>query len=224
MKKFYNHPWMEKYPIKNNSTKLIIGTHPPMPYRGCIQFYYGNSYEFWRFMELVYQNFRFFDDEQKPNLDLILNWLDSNNFSITDMIQHTKVDNNFSVDSDIIIDDYKSQLNQNLYDWLLNSKINKIYFTSFSEGKSAYDLFKKWVKIHFNKRLPKGREIINQNNNHKLKIFDKEVELIMLYSPSPAARRGIPRSQPYIKWLKENKDVKNPIDEFRVYWYRKYLL
>ena len=121
------------------------------------------------------------------------------------MIQHTKVDNNFSVDSDIIIDDYKSQLNQNLYDWLLNSKINKIYFTSFSEGKSAYDLFKKWVKIHFNKRLPKGREIINQNNNHKLKIFDKELELIMLYSPSPAARRGIPRSQPYIKWLKENK-------------------
>lgn len=46
----------------------------------------------------------------------------------------------------------------------------------------------------------------------------------MLYSPSPAARRGIPRSQPYIKWLKENKDVKNPIDVFRVYWYRKYLL
>lgn len=114
MKKFYKHPWMEKYPIKKNSTKLIIGTHPPMPYRGCMPFFYGNSYEFWRFMELVYQNFRFFDNEQKPNLDLILKCLENNNFSITDMIQHTKVDNNFSVDSDIIIDNYKSQLNQYL--------------------------------------------------------------------------------------------------------------
>jgi G:T/U-mismatch repair DNA glycosylase len=224
MAKYNKHPWLEIYPIQKKSTKLIIGTHPPKPYRGCLSFFYGNSYEFWRFMELTYQNFRFFDDELKPNLDFILNWLDKNDFSITDMIQHTYDDNKFSVDSDIIIDDYKSQLNQYLYDWLLNSNVNKIYFTSFSEGKSAYDLFRKWVKIHFNKRLPKGREIINQNNNHKLKIFDKEVELIMLYSPSPAARRGIPRSQPYIKWLKENEDVKNPIDEFRVYWYRKYLL
>ena len=224
MAKYNKHPWLEIYPIQKKSTKLIIGTHPPKPYRGCLSFFYGNSYEFWRFMELTYQNFRFFDDELKPNLDFILNWLDKNDFSITDMIQHTYDDNKFSVDSDIIIDDYKSQLNQYLYDWLLNSNVNKIYFTSFSEGKSAYDLFRKWVKIHFNKRLPKGREIINKNNNHKLKIFDKEVELIMLYSPSPAARRGIPRSQPYIKWLKENKDVKNPIDVFRVYWYRKYLL
>lgn len=223
MNKFKNHPWLEKYPIQNNSTKLIIGTHPPMPYRGCMQFYYGNSYEFWRFMELTYQNFRFFDNEMRPKLDLILNWLDSNNFTITDMIQHTYVKNKFSVDSDITIDDYKLQLNQLLYDWLKNSKVNKIYFTSFSEGKSAYDLFRKWVKIHFNKRLPKGRDIINQNNNHKLKIFDREVELIMLYSPSPAARRGIPRSQPYIKWRIENPTIENPIDEFRLNWYRKYL-
>jgi G:T/U-mismatch repair DNA glycosylase len=224
MKNYNKHPWLEKYPIQSRSTKLIIGTHPPMPYRGCLQFYYGNSYEFWRFMELTFQDFRFFNLEMKADLKLILKWLENNHFSITDMIQHTKVDNNFSVDSDIIIDDYKFQLNQLLFDWLKESKANKIYFTSFSEGKSAYDLFRKWVKINFNKRLPKGRDIINQNNNHKLKIFEREVELIMLYSPSPAARRGIPRSQPYIKWLNENKDVNNPIDEFRVYWYKKYLL
>jgi G:T/U-mismatch repair DNA glycosylase len=224
MKQYNNHPWLDTYPIKSNSTKLIIGTHPPMPYRGCLHFYYGNSYEFWRFMELTFQDFQFFNFEMKPDLELILKWLENNHFNITDMIQHTKVDNSFSVDSDIIIDDYKFQLNQFLFHWLKESNINKIYFTSFSQGKSAYDLFRKWVKIHFNKRLPKGRDIINQDNKFKLKIFDREIELIMLYSPSPAARRGIPRSQPYKNWLKNNKDVKNPIDEFRVYWYKKYLL
>jgi hypothetical protein len=81
------HPWLEKYPIKCNSTKLIIGTHPPMPYRGCMPFYYGNSFEFWRFMEQVYLNDVFFDLEMKPDLNLILKWLERHKMSITDMIQ-----------------------------------------------------------------------------------------------------------------------------------------
>ena len=39
MEKYKKHPWLVKYPIQNNSTKLIIGTHPPKPYRGCMQYF-----------------------------------------------------------------------------------------------------------------------------------------------------------------------------------------
>jgi G:T/U-mismatch repair DNA glycosylase len=218
------HPWLEKYPIKCNSTKLIIGTHPPMPHRGCMPFYYGNSFEFWRFMEQVYLNDVFFDFEMKPDLNLILKWLERHKMSITDMIEYTFEESSFSIDSDITLNDYKAQLNQHLFNWLKDSKVNKIYFTSFSEGKSAYDLFRKWVQLHFNMRLPKGRDIINNNNSYILSIFERDIKLIMLYSPSPTARRGIPNSIPYKLWLKNNPKIKNPIDEFRVYWYKKYLL
>lgn len=49
-----NHPWLEKYPLKKGFKYLIIGTHPPMPYCGKLDFYYGNMNEFWRFLDKVY--------------------------------------------------------------------------------------------------------------------------------------------------------------------------
>jgi hypothetical protein len=72
---YIKHPWLEEYPIRPSDKGVIIGTHPPMPYRGCLKFYYGNMYEFWRFLEQVYPNDSFFDSLQKPDLKKILKWL-----------------------------------------------------------------------------------------------------------------------------------------------------
>jgi hypothetical protein len=221
MRNFTKHPWLEAYPIKPSDKGLIIGTHPPMPYRGCLHFYYGNMYEFWRFLEMTYPQESFFDKELKPDLKKILNWLKKYELGITDMIYLTNKQNQFSVDSDIVLDDVRKQLNPYLYDWLAKSEIKTIYFTSFSAGNSAYALFKKWYKLHSKEKLPNGIDILQKGNRHQITIFNRKINLVMLYSPSPAARRGIPRSKPYQDWL-----AKNPcgsIDQFRVSWYKNYL-
>ncbi len=218
---YINHPWLEAYPVNPSDKGVIIGTHPPMPYRGCLQFYYGNMYEFWRFLEQVYPNDSFFDKDQKPDLQKILKWLRKYELRITDMLFLTHKNNHFSVDSDIIIDDKKKQLNPFLNDWLKKSKVDTLYFTSFSNGKSAFGLFKNWYKIHYKKTLPNGLDILKNGNAYTIELFNRKVKLVMLYSPSPAARRGIPRSKPYQDWLM--KTPKGNIDLFRVWWYKKYL-
>ena len=218
---YVKHPWLKEYPIHPSDKGVIIGTHPPMPYRGCLKFYYGNMYEFWRFLEQTYLNDSFFDSEQKPDLKKILKWLEKYQLGITDMLFLTHKNNEFSVDNDMIIDDKKKQLNPYLYDWLNQSKVDTLYFTSFSNGKSAFGLFKSWYKIHFKKTLPNGLDILKDGNSFTIELFKKKVNLVMLYSPSPAARRGIPRSKPYQDWLMKNPN--GSIDQFRVWWYKKYL-
>lgn len=216
------HPWLDKYPVNNDSTGLIIGTHPPMPYRGCMPFYYGNMNEFWRLLELVYTSDDFFDKNGKPELESIKKWLEKYNLSITDIVKYTN--NNFSVDSDMEIAKGIEQLNDNLYNWIKDSNVNTIYFTSFGTGKSAYGLFRRWYKIYFKEILDSGNEIINSKEEYLIiNIFDRNIKLVMLYSPSPAARRGIPRSNPYKNWLTNNQNIEKPIDEFRIYWYGKHL-
>ena len=159
--------------------------------------------------------------EADKDLQKILKWLRKYELGITDMLFLTHKNNHFSVDSDIIIDDKKKQLNPFLNDWLKKSKVDTLYFTSFSNGKSAFGLFKNWYKIHFKKTLPNGLDILKDGNAYTIELFNRKVKLVMLYSPSPAARRGIPRSKPYQDWL-----MKYPcgnIDLFRVWWYKKYL-
>lgn len=217
-----NHPWLDQYPVSKDSTGLVIGTHPPMPYRGCMFFYYGNMNEFWRLLELVYIADKFFDNAGKPELEFIKKWVKKYNLGITDMVKYTT--NDFNIDSDMEIAAGIEQLNEYLYDWIKDSSINTIYFTSFGTGKSAYGLFRRWYKFYFKETLPTGNCIINSETECTIiNIFNRDIKLVMLYSPSPAARRGIPRSTPYKNWLKVNLNVKKSIDEFRVYWYSKHL-
>jgi len=219
------HPWLEKYPFTEKQKGAIIGTHPPMPYDGVMPFYYGNMNEFWRLLQEVYPNDVFFDENKQPKLESILTWLNKYHLGITDMVIKTYKNNCFSTDSQMIIDDPSVQLNPFLHEWLKqNTEIETLYFTSFSEGKSAYQLFKRWCRcVHLQIILPKGRDILLNGNNHIVKLFDRDIKLVMLYSPSPAARRGIPNSVPYIEWKRKPENEKRTIDDFRVWWYKKYL-
>jgi G:T/U-mismatch repair DNA glycosylase len=221
---YVEHPWLKGYPILPEHKYLIIGTHPPMPYSGCMPFYYGNMNEFWRLLEEAYNEELFFNYNGTPALGKILTWLESKKLAITDMVNYTLKDNKFSTDQKMIFENYSCQLNQHLKNWLEEGNIETIFFTSFSEGKSAYGLFKKWVKMNFSIRMKSGKEIIDNGNEEYIVINGKRIRTVMLYSPSPAARRGIPRSQPYIQWLEKNKNLENPIDLFRVDWYRKFIM
>lgn len=218
---YIQHPWLENYPILPKHKHLIIGTHPPMPYKGCIPFFYGNRCEFWRLIEKANDQKLFFTDLGTPNLNGITQWLNSNKIGNTDMVQYTK--NNFSTDQKMIVEN-NDQLNLKLKDWLESGSIENIFFTSFSNGKSAYNLFRRWFRLNYDIRLKEGNNILVNDNKYSIHIGDKTINIYMLYSPSPAARRGIARSRPYQRWLELNKEIENPIDEFRIYWYKKYFL
>jgi G:T/U-mismatch repair DNA glycosylase len=98
---YIEHPWLKDYPVLPEHKHLIIGTHPPMPYTGCMAFYYGNMNEFWRLLETAYKQSLFFDLQGRPDLQRILKWLDDKHVAITDMVNYTISGNRFNTDSDM---------------------------------------------------------------------------------------------------------------------------
>jgi G:T/U-mismatch repair DNA glycosylase len=207
------HPWLEKYPINKFSKYLIIGTHPPMPYTGTLEYYYGNMNEFWRFLDAVYPGNNLYKNEC-PKLDDIQLFLDRIKMSITDIVYKTHVDR-FSTDNDMgtIMPD---ELNPFLTEWLKDSSIEKIYFTSFGGKNSAKQLFKKWYKKEFN-RVCK----ISKNHINSIEIHGRSIQCIDLFSPSPTANRSSNRVKEFQDYKKDHPN--NTYDDFRIEWYRTHL-
>jgi len=208
------HPWLKDYPIKQDTKYLILGTHPPMPYCGKLEFYYGNMSEFWRLLDKVYPKNKLYSNGCPKKQD-ILRFLDSYKISITDMVYKTE-NKKFSTDKEMGNISPKD-LNPFLKVWLEKSVVEKIYFTSFSNQNSAKSLFKKWFRSTYGRVCRISAFPLN-----KIEINDRTIETIDLYSPSPTARRGLPGSQAYKNWSKiYNRPA--DYDGFRVYWYKNYL-
>lgn len=211
------HPWLEKYPIKKDSKYLIIGTHPPMPYCGKLEFYYGNMSEFWMFLDLVYPGYKLYVNGC-PKIEDIIKFLKKSNLAITDIVYQTHVAK-FSTDKDMgkISNE---DLNQHLLKWLNESSIKTIYFTSFGGTNSAKNLFKKWYKFNFNQESKKHK--ITASHLNEIELWKRKINLIDLFSPSPTARRSSPRIKEFKEW-RLGKETNNDYDTFRVYWYKKHL-
>lgn len=211
------HPWLEKYPIKKDSKYLIIGTHPPMPYCGKLEFYYGNMSEFWRFLDLVYPGHKLYE-KGCPKIEDIISFLEKSKLDITDIVYKTSVAK-FSTDTDMgkLNND---DLNPFLFEWLKESSIETIYFTSFGGTNSAKNLFKKWYKFNFNQESKK--HTITASHLNKIELWKRKINLIDLFSPSPTARRSSPRIKEFKEW-RLGKEANHDYDTFRVYWYKEHL-
>jgi hypothetical protein len=212
-----NHPWLDKYPLNEGSKYLVIGTHPPMPYCGKLEFYYGNMSEFWRFLDLIYPGHQLYLNGC-PKLEDIILFLDKINLSITDMVYKTSV-HKFSTDKEmgkISLDD----LNPYLFKWLCSSQIEKIYFTSFGGTNSAKNLFKKWYKYNFKQESKKYK--ITANHLNEIELWKRKIKVIDLFSPSPTARRSSNKIKEFNEW-RLGKVANSDYDSFRVDWYKKYL-
>nr|AOE13588.1 hypothetical protein [uncultured bacterium] len=207
------HPWLNKYPINKDSKYLIIGTHPPMPYCGKLDYFYGNMSEFWRLLDRVFPNNNLYN-RGCPNKEDILNFIHANSISITDLVYQTSPIK-FSTDTGmgkLSFDD----LNPYLKEWLENSKVEVIYFTSFGGRNSAKNLFKKWFRGCFHK----PSRITNEHLN-EIELFDRKIKLIDLFSPSPTAYRSSSRIKEYQEWKINNSP--DDYDSFRIHWYKTYL-
>jgi hypothetical protein len=208
------HPWLEKNPIKKGTKYLIMGTHPPMPYCGKLEYYYGNMGEFWRFLDNVYPGNILYNNNC-PELNDILSFLDKAKISISDMVEETD-GNPFSTD-----DNMKwTKLNSRLKDALENGSIEVIYFTSFGGTNSALNLFKKWLKLnYYTIRISNSTEW--RNSGLVICINNKMIRLELLFSPSPTARRSSSRIKEYQNWKTVN--ITGTFDEFRIDWYKNKL-
>jgi hypothetical protein len=210
------HPWLEDYPINCNAKYLILGTHPPMPYCGRLEYYYGNMSEFWRFLDVIFPNNNLYSNGCPKSEDIIA-FLDSSNISITDIVYKTETEK-FSNDNDMGKISFDN-LNPYLYEWLKNSKIEVIYFTSFSGGNSAKNLFKKWYKFKF--KIESKKNKIKAHHLNEIELWDRKIKLIDLFSPSPTAIRSSPRIKEYQVWKEHN--TPNDYDSFRINWYKTHL-
>jgi len=209
------HPWIEKYPIKPESKFLIIGTHPPLPYCGKLEFFYGNMNEFWRFLDAVYPGNKLYNNGC-PDIKDIETFLDNNKISISDIVEETS-GQPFSIDSDMHV----TKLNSKLKSWLEDSEVETIYFTSAGGKNNALSLFRKWVKKNYPKSVTIPDHKVWMKKGYNLQLGERRYLLELIYSPSPTARRGIKRSLPYIEWCKKNNSI--DIDEFRIEWYKNKL-
>jgi len=125
-----NHPWLHQYPIEKSAEFLILGTHPPMPYSGRLEYFYGNMGEVWRILDCVYPGENLFIDcgARYPE---ILEWQQKYRIAITDLVESTNGEP-FSTDDQM----QGIQLNKQLAAQLAQSKVHTIYFTSFGGTNS----------------------------------------------------------------------------------------
>ena len=110
------HPWLNKHPINKDSKYLIIGTHPPMPYCEKLDYFYGNMSEFWRLLDKVFPNNNLYNSGY-PKKEDILNFIDANSISITDLVYKTD-EIQFSTDNGMGKLSFE-HLNPYLKEWLL---------------------------------------------------------------------------------------------------------
>lgn len=211
-----NHPWLKINPIDPDAEYLIIGTHPPMPYCGRLDFYYGNTGEFWRILDRIYPGEKLFN-QSCPASDDIKAFLKKYKINITDMVEATNGEP-FSTDDQMqgII------LNSLLDEQLSKSKVHTIYFSSFGGTNSALSLFKRWLKQngHRGVRIPDPKEWRENVKGITIKLNDREYKLHILFSPSPTANRSASKVQPYKKWKDGLKPgIPNSYFDFRVHWY-----
>lgn len=207
-----SHPWLNKFPIPSDTKYLILGTHPPMPYKGNFNFYYGNSKEFWRFLSIVYSNNSFYK-EGILSLDNILAFLYQNKIWISDIVEETN-GTPFSID-----DDMKwTMLNNTLKDVLIEGSVEIIYFTSFGGKNSALNLFKRLLKMNGYKNIKIPYVSTWRNKGLIIQLNGKKIKLEVLFSPSPTARRSANRVNEFQDWIIQNPN--SNFDEFRVNWYK----
>lgn len=202
------HRYLNQYPIKNSSTSLIIGTiHPHLVNEFVIDFFYGNVGSFWSILSEAFPSRNF------NNRDEIINTLNSYNVSITDMISKCSRENEHITQDAKLFD---VVLNIDLIEnGIKNSKIDTIFFTSRFGKNNAAKLFTKAFKIKCDFNSETSEFYIPES------FFGRKIRCIVLFSPSNNANIGISKSKSYLKNKFKYEDIKHPIKQFKIDFYRE---
>lgn len=197
MKTTSKHPFEPFIPVGAKS--LIIGTIPPQ--RFCIEemplkendvnFYYGSSDNyFWEMINDINSLGLEFKNTEKA-IEERKSFLESMSIGITDIIETCIHDNGSASDKDL-----KDIQPKNLNELLeKNSQIDTLIYTSDFVKKLLNDYYKTY-----------HHTVKNADREFQLKVNGKTYNVIVLYSPSPQALRGMRENGKEVR-LKQYEEV-----------------
>ena len=153
--------------------------------------------------------------------DDCINFINNNNFIVTDVIRESERDEYKSKDNDLLPVTY----NNSIIDMMMKMKGNNIYFTALPNNPSPWS----WFQINILQPIVGGgnfniariigtRNLILQiqhnNQNKKFKVG-------FLFSPSPNGNRGGARSLEFLAY--RNANPGNNYNQFREAYYKQLL-
>ena len=170
------HPWQYFHP--EDAETMIIGTFPPTKRNWSYDFFYPNKNNyFWKIMACIAKHeLQYFSGE--PAVEERKRLLNQLKIGVSDMGKTIQRIADNSSDGSLKIIEY-----MDIFKILEeNPSIRKIIFTSSSGKSSAIYWFKDYLEtknIQYN--IPKGKRPLRNYIN----INNKEIEIVLLYSPSP---------------------------------------
>jgi len=205
------HQYLDKHPIKKDSKKLIVGTiHPHNHEDFKVKFFYGNVLSLWNILHEAFP-----DELDNPSdKDSILRFLDNRKISMSDTVLEAERINPTALDDDFI----PRKLNMNLIQKIKDSEVQEIFFTSGFAKNNAFKLFYESIlNLKITKKIKDDRGCIL--NDERL---GRPIKLIVLYSPSGNANRGIANSKIYKEKKEYYKRISDtPVQAFKVDYYRE---
>ena len=204
------HKFIDTYLIKRESKYLIIGTiHPHRTDDFEVNFFYGNKNTLWSILSEAFPS-RDFSSEKK-----IIETLNNSLTSVTDLIRKCDRENeNVTKDKDL----YNLCMNTNaIREGIEKSSITTIFFTSGFGKNNAAKLFVEIFKIRYKDTWSDTKKsfIIPKD------VFGREINAIILLSPSGDALRGIAGSPSYKKKRHLYANEKTPVKQFRIDFYKE---
>lgn len=204
------HQYLDKYPIWNDSEKLIVGTIHPHDHKNfSIHFFYGNVTSLWTLLSDAFPN-----DLKRPlTLEGILSFLRKKKISVSDTIKVCERKNPTALDKDLI----PIKLNKQIVEDIRNSNIKELLFTSGFGKNNAFKLFYMDILgLKITKEIKEKREVIIDD-----KTFRRPIKLTVLYSPSGSSNVGISKSKLYLKNKEKYMNSSRPVYDFKVDYYRE---
>ena len=203
------HKYINKYPIKRESKKLILGTIHPHPEKEFqIDFFYGNKNSIWNLLHDAFPN----ELSLPLSVENICSFLDNRRIAISDTIIQCRRINPTALDSDLVVE----QLNPNLISQIRNSEINHIFCTSGFGKNNAFKLFyQNMLGLKITPEIRKAREVILPSS-----VFGREILVTVLYSPSGSSNISLSKNAAFIK-DRDKYTSTRPVYDFKVDYYRR---
>ena len=203
------HQYLEKYPILPESEKLIVGTiHPHDHEKFEIPFFYGNMSTIWKILNEAFSN-----ELGNLSLEEVTEFLKKRKISVSDTIKECGRKASTANDSDLT----EVKLNHEILEQIRNSKISEILFTSGFGKNNAFRLFYVDIlKQTLTEKIKNNRGIILDPEH-----FGRPVKLTVLYSPAGTANIGLSKSKIYLENKHKYQGIKNPVQAFKVDYYRE---
>lgn len=204
------HQYLDKYPISDDSEKLIVGTiHPHDYFNFKVPFFYGNKLSIWTILNEAFDN----EIGREINIEGILKFLERHKISVSDTIIKCDRKNPTALDKDLI----PLTLNTGLIDQIKNSNIKEILFTSGFQTNNAFKLF--YVDILGLKITPEIRQ--NRQTILDKSIFGRQIKLTVLYSPSGSSNVPLSTSKIYLAQKHKYSKSTRPVYDFKIDYYRE---